>query len=71
MKTFPILVEFPDNFSDVDVLHSIVGNLPINSYEQVGIRFRTNPVLNEQLKERVKELGLLEYVKQQSSKIQS
>jgi len=68
MKSFPIIVEFPDNFQDVDVLHSIVGNLPIDSYEQVGIRFRTNPVLNDQLKARMQQLGLLNLAKPSKTK---
>ena len=59
MKTFPIIVEFPDNYEDVDVLMSIAGNLPINSYEEVGIRFKTNTVLTERLKVRQQQVGLM------------
>lgn len=63
MKSFPIIVQFPDNYSDVDVLHSIVNNLPIGDYMNIGIHFSVNNVLNDQLKERLNQLGLMELAK--------
>lgn len=71
MKHFPIVVEFPDNYEDVDVLYNIMCNLPMNSYEQVGIRFKTNPVLNDRLSKRVEEMGLQEFFKNNASKTKS
>ena len=69
MKTFPIVVEFPDEFKEEDVLYNIMSNLDFEGYEKVGIRFKTNPVLTAKYQRLMETLGLISVV--QPSKIKT
>lgn len=59
MKTFPILVEFPDNLKEEEVLYNIMSHLPLDSYEGIGVRFRTTNVITEKYNNYMKNIGLL------------
>lgn len=69
MKTFPIVVEFPDDFKEEDVLYNIMSNLDFEGYENVGIRFKTNPVLTAKYQRLMETIGLISVV--QPSKIKT
>jgi hypothetical protein len=47
MKTFDIKIKYDDNYSDVEVLQSIMGNIDIGLYERIGIRFSVERDLKE------------------------
>ena len=47
MKTFDIKIKYDDNYSDVEVLQSIMGNIDIGLYERIGVRFSVERDLKE------------------------
>lgn len=47
MKEFDIKITYDPRYSDVDVLRSIIGNIDIGLYEQIGIRFSVGHDLKE------------------------
>ena len=59
MKTIPIFVEFPDNFSEEEVLYSIFNNIPMDKYADIGIRFKTNSVLAASYRNYLNHIGML------------
>lgn len=59
MKTFTIFVQFPDNFSEEEVLYDIANRLPLNSYKEVGIDVRVNNILAARYENYLKQIGLM------------
>lgn len=51
MKSFKIQVEFDDKYDEGDVLDSIMGQLDISTFDNIGVHFRAESSTVEARKE--------------------
>lgn len=51
-KSFWIIVEHDDKYSDADVLRDIMSNIDVDIYKELGIKFK----IDEELKKRYNKL---------------
>jgi len=58
-KQFTITVEYDEKYKAADVLENVMGNIDIQNYEDIGIKFKIPHLLNVERKEYLKNKGLL------------
>lgn len=58
-KSFKITVEYPDKYEAADILESVMGNIDIKNYENVGVKFKIPHWLNVERKEYLKKKGII------------
>jgi len=58
-KTFTITVEYDEQYEAADVLESIMGNIDIKNYEEVGVIFKIPNWLAVEREEYLKKRGIV------------